>query len=1705
MFAILRSIFFRNTLLVFLCLQTACNFLEQRPSSATKDPKSRNPISPSELKLILKASDDLLYSNSESKELKLVVSETPDDFKLSINSDCADGQFEPFKEIVIVALPNQNAPNIIYSQVRKGNKLSNCDSITIVHDSIAPEVEILNQDTFAGLRGEFLPIDGVCSEDLSIKILADNTSQILAANCPMGNFSERFYVGQLNATVNYTLEIFDLAGNQASQSITVNFDNLAPMLTGIVINNGATKTSLLDVVIGFSSQGSASEAYISQSENCTDGGTWRSFSESLPWRLENENSENRVFAKLRDLAGNESLCQSASILHEISGPQVSILPPNGTRLLATQLSPLQLGGNCNEVGRNLVFSGAIQGSVACDSQGNFSLQRNLSSLPDGNIDFSINFSDAEGNQMPTLQVRYLKDTSSPNLTLSSPSAGQTVGRNIVLQGTCESTLPILLSGSALSQSASINCVGGVFSHNITLAGSDGSRTLVVSQTDLNSNQSQISREFQLDVTPPQNPSFQINQGADETTDLLVELELSGVGASEFYLSQNENCLTGGSWQSFSQNSSWTLRDSNAVNRLFLKMRDSVHNESACLEQSILHFTPPTLSLSTPDLQSIANALNATQIEVSGNCSVIGSNVNINGAISTSAPCEVGGSFELNLDLSTLSEGPHSFTVGHSDSWGHSAQTIEFEIVKDTLAASLSIVSPAVGAEIGPANVAQFRVQGSCSESLEPVKLLLPFAQEVFCDANGSFSIDLDLRAQPNGNVLVKFSHQDLAMNSAAAAERTFVKVSDPLSFSNFKIDNAATFTSDTEVSLSFTSTGASHMSISSVPDCGGTDTWIPIQNPKLYTVSSGQGEKVVSLKLKAPSGEETSCLTQSITLDSVAPVMTLALPTELEVLGDSEWGVEGVCENSLNIDINYGADLSGASTAVCDNGQFRTVVAVSESAANGQKSLTLSQRDLAGNLSSQTKVIRYKKFLDIAGAIYTQAKLSDSSQIIGGDFQFASQKRVGSIVAVDSLGNKRSDLSFVRGFNGTVNVILPMPDGSIMVGGLFTHYRGLKASNIARIQSDLTLDLQFSRQFLSEGTNGEVKALLIQGTSLYVGGAFTQYRSASTNRIAKISLTSFEADSAFSPASNGFNNTVKAMALLGTKVVVGGDFSSYRTQSSEKIIVLNSDGSKDTSFSPPSGCPNGSVNAVGILSGKIVFGGTFTKCGSANTVNNIALVSTTGGLTTSFSGTGFGAGVNAILVDNTQVYIGGAFTTYRSATAKGIALLDSTGTLSTTFNPSGTGTSGVIYAIHKSGSSLYLGGKFSDFRGLPAFGVAKVSATTAGLDMSFNPSSGSNGTSGTVLSVVSSPDDNGVILGGNFHSYRPEILVNNIIKLNNDSDFDRTFSSQSSANGFQGGIVNTLWVDEEDNIFAGGTFTQYRGTISANRIAKLSSNGNFDSQFYSTGANQGFNSSGSVVSSIVGDNDSIFVGGSFTKYRNLTQNSLSRLNKTTGELNTSFNPTTGNSGVSGGTVQVLKLLGSPATHIFVGGSFSSYKGSDNGNRLAKIAISNGILDATFNSGTTGPNGSVKAMDWDSDGLVIGGTFTSYRGTSGVNRLIKVDLNSGALKTVFQPSSGVVGVNGDVNAVLIDGSQLFVGGLFSSYRGTNVSNVFKANAANGQMDTSIGGALGLGVNQAVNSLMIDQSNLNVVGTFDQSRNKQSPARVKLDLSTGEWAE
>ena len=573
-------------------------------------------------------------------------------------------------------------------------------------------------------------------------------------------------------------------------------------------------------------------------------------------------------------------------------------------------------------------------------------------------------------------------------------------------------------------------------------------------------------------------------------------------------------------------------------------------------------------------------------------------------------------------------------------------------------------------------------------------------------------------------------------------------------------------------------------------------------------------------------------------------------------------------------------------------------------------------------------------------------------------------------------------------------------------------------------------------------------------------------------------------DPSFNPGGVGASSGVNAIAVQPNgKIIIAGAFSSYNGDSaaSNNIARLNADGTLDATFNNGGAGTDGAVIAVAVQpDGKVLIGGFFnTYNGSTASGANITRLNPNGTRDTTFNYQGSGANnilYSIALQPDGKIIIAGEFTDYNgdAAASDYVTRLNTNGTLDTTFNPGGAGPNGAVRAVAvRPDGKIVIGGEFTSYNGNAALSdcVARLNADGT-RDASFNP--GGLGADNGVRALALQPDGR-VVIGGHFTTYNGDPSASDrVARINANGTLDTTFNYGGAGADL---TVYAVAAQVDGKVVIGGDFTSYNDDSAvADHIVRLGKDGTLDPTFNPGGAG----TNGVVHAAAVQADGRVVIGGDFTSYNGdpAASDHVARLLPATGEL-----------AFSSASYSVAEMAANALiTLMRTGGTDNKVVAkvtlADNTTSPADYHFKPGTLDAAFNPGGAGANGSVYAVALQPDGkIIIGGNFTNYNGNTAASDFV-VRLNAnGTPDTSFNP--GGAGANSSVYAVAVqpDG-KIIIGGLFTRYNGNTAASDHVARLnANGTLDTSFNPG-GAGTNSYVYAVAVQpDGKILIAGTFD----------------------
>lgn len=221
--------------------------------------------------------------------------------------------------------------------------------------------------------------------------------------------------------------------------------------------------------------------------------------------------------------------------------------------------------------------------------------------------------------------------------------------------------------------------------------------------------------------------------------------------------------------------------------------------------------------------------------------------------------------------------------------------------------------------------------------------------------------------------------------------------------------------------------------------------------------------------------------------------------------------------------------------------------------------------------------------------------------------------------------------------------------------------------------------------------NQRVGALAFSGRTVAAGGQFTGAGGVTRDGLAAIDTTTGEPTGWYPRLSTdgGPQAAVNAIAVSGSTVYIGGDFTHVDGKARTKVAAVDAGTGKVTSWAPQ--ITSDQVLAIALAGQNVYFGG-FDVASSYDTAGKLRWNSPPGGIS---------ASVNAIAVAGNTVYLGGSFDVIGGANRHALVAVDARNGATTSWNPHVSESDGdeEVSALALSGSTLFVGGSFDSAGG----------------------------------------------------------------------------------------------------------------------------------------------------------------------------------------------------------------------------------------------------------------------------------------------------------------------------------------------------------------------------------------------------------------------
>lgn len=412
-----------------------------------------------------------------------------------------------------------------------------------------------------------LTVSGACETGLDYTISGSGVLSDITSTCSSGTYSKVVYLSSGDGSKVVTIAQTDPAGNTTTITKTFIRDEVLPAITQTTLASSVYTNTDQVTFGGACESGLDITAKLNSSTEATgiscSSGTW-----SYTVATQTSDASYAYSFEQTDDAGNVGTI-SATWTRDTVAPSISISSSSSVTSAADNVS---FSGSC-EVGLTTVQVSNAESSTTSCSSGSWNFT-STNQTTDSTYNYTFTLTDLAGNSSST-SGSWIRDTSGPNLTITSSQNTINTLDNADFSGTCEDGLDVVITLLPSTPENTFTCSGGTFNYTLSDQTTDGIRQYKFSQTNALSVSTEVTVSWTRDTVPPvfQASNFKINgsltptssDSRDVSLDFIVQDTTSNI--THLCLRSNFNVTpsaTSSCWQDITS-SPFNLSPGNSLN------------------------------------------------------------------------------------------------------------------------------------------------------------------------------------------------------------------------------------------------------------------------------------------------------------------------------------------------------------------------------------------------------------------------------------------------------------------------------------------------------------------------------------------------------------------------------------------------------------------------------------------------------------------------------------------------------------------------------------------------------------------------------------------------------------------------------------------------------------------------------------------------------------------------------------------------------------------------------------------------------------------------------------------------------------------------------------------------------------------------------------------------------------------------------------
>lgn len=839
------------------------------------------------------------FTNDKSRTVMLEThAQEADKMRVSNRNDFLGAPWVPYRrEIKAWKLDFAEGKKSIYVQyMDKAGNITPVISADIVLDLTPPRncsVKIENDAPF------------VKSNIVKLNIKAEGASEMIIRGGEWMPFQEtiEWELPQGDGKREIFVKFRDEVGNQSEVVQDDVIIDTKPPENGLVLINNGSKYAQKHNEIQLKIQATGASEMMVSNDSTFRNAKWQSFNPLISaWSVDDNDGEKWVYVKFRDQAGNESRVFSDDVILDKTPPSkpfIRIQAPNSVydsinkyTIISDEAKVVNLQLHAEDADYMMISNSSNFYAAKWEKFRPKYENWELSGTEDGERAVFVRYRDVAGNISETASDRAKVDTEPPLDTKimidNNAEYATDPEMNVSLQLFARGADFMMVSNDPTFEGA----VWEPYQRNKNwkLQGDEGIKTVLVKFKDFAGNTSPPAvDDIILDRTPPTEGSIILDKGQKITNhpDKVVLVKVKAKDAELMQISNTQD-FKGARWQAYSNlNFNWSLVGDDGLKYVFARFKDKAGNVSEIYADTIqLDRTPPKEGTVTiNEGNNITNNANKKvklklhAVDVSE--MRLSNRMDFKESDGTTDVTWIPYSTEADWTL-TGPDGLKTVYVQFKDKIGNVSKTAYARIGIDRSAPKEGRISINNGSKY-------------CTDVSGYVTLQL-YAKEathMMVSNKQNFSGGewrkyeyiypnwlLDTETDGEKKVYVKF--KDEAGNETSPIAATVILDRQEPVGEEVVINNGAEYTNEKSnaVELELKAEGATEMFVSNTPFFR-TGKWEPYNTKKRWTVTAGDGAKVVYVKFRDEAGNESAVASSKIIFDTEAPI-----PQYVKINGD---------------------------------------------------------------------------------------------------------------------------------------------------------------------------------------------------------------------------------------------------------------------------------------------------------------------------------------------------------------------------------------------------------------------------------------------------------------------------------------------------------------------------------------------------------------------------------------------------------------------------------------------------------------------------------------------------------------------------------------------------------------------------------------------------------------------------------------------------